>query len=381
MHVILIPAYEPDARLVALVRSLAPRTAVVVVDDGSGSAYAPVFAASAAAGALTLAHGANRGKGAALRTGLTFIAAHWPGADVVTADADGQHTPADIARVGAALASARSAHPVVSGSPREPFALPGPGEAIILGVRAFTGRVPLRSRAGNAVTRGAFRLATGRDIRDTQTGLRGFPASRLPWLQTIGGDRFDYEFRMLLAARSAGVDLIEVPIETVYVDDNASSHFRPLADSARIYAPLLRFTASALLAFIVDTAVLLALQTLTGALLPSIVLARVVSSGMNFAINRGLVFGGGRSVPVRTAALRYFSLAGLLLAASFGMLTALTDAGLETLPAKLLTDATLFVVSFAVQRAVVFAPASSGSERHARPTRVLTATAPMRARE
>lgn len=352
MHAVLIPAFEPDERLVALVGALAGSVPVLVVDDGSGAAFAPVFVAAEAAGAVVVHHARNRGKGAALRTGFAEVARQWPGRDVVTADADGQHTTADIARVAAALEGGRSprAHP-----------------AVVLGVRAFTGTVPPRSRLGNAITRGAFRLATGRDVRDTQTGLRGFPAALLPWLQTIPGDRFEYEFRMLLAAPAAGVDLVQVPIRTVYLDGNASSHFRPLADSARIYAPLLRFSASALLAFAVDTALLLLLQAATGWLLASVVLARAASAGMNFAINRSLVFGAGRTVPVRTAALRYVSLAALVVTASFGMLTALTDAGMATLPAKVLTDAALFAVSFSVQRAVVFAPASGAHAPRARP--------------
>ncbi|WP_312677049.1 bifunctional glycosyltransferase family 2/GtrA family protein [Microbacterium sp.] len=339
MHVVLIPAFEPDERLVALVGTLAPHVPVLVVDDGSGPAYARVFAAAESAGAEVIHQPRNRGKGAALRTGFARAARHWPGRGVVTADADGQHTPDDIARVAAALEAAPE------------------GRTLVLGVREFTGAVPLRSRVGNAVTRATFRLATGLDVRDTQTGLRGFSADLLPWLTTISGDRFEYEFRMLLAARGAGIRLVQVPIRTVYLDGNASSHFRPIADSARIYAPLLRFSASAILAFLVDTGLLLILQALTGWLLISVVLARVVSAGMNFAINRSLVFGAGRSVPLRTAAVRYFSLAALLVAASFGMLTALTDAGMATLPAKLLTDGALFAVSFSVQRAIVFAPA------------------------
>ena len=71
----------------------------------------------------------------------------------------------------------------------------------------------------------------------------------------------------------------------------------------------------------------------------------------------------GRDVPVRTAAIRYASLAVLIMTASFGMLTALLDIGIATLPAKILADATLFLVSFSVQRAVVFAPRERPIER------------------
>lgn len=339
MTVILIPSFQPDARLVHLVRALReadPRRPVLVVDDGSGAAYATLFAEVEASGAALVTHERNRGKGAALKTGFAAAQQRFAGHAVVTADGDGQHTIADIERVAAHLT----------------------GPALVLGVRAFTGAVPWRSRAGNRLTSTAFRLATGRALGDTQTGLRGIPASLLPWAASLPGDRFEYEFRMLLRAVSDGLALVEVPIATVYADGNSSSHFRPLADSARIYAPLLRFTASALLAFLVDTAALAVLYALTGWLFASVVMARVISAGANFAANRGIVFPRGRDVPMRTAAARYFSLAGLLLAANFGLLTALTDAGIPLLAAKVLADGSLFAVSFTVQRAVVFAPSS-----------------------
>ncbi|MEQ6899081.1 bifunctional glycosyltransferase family 2/GtrA family protein [Microbacterium sp. KR10-403] len=340
MNVVLIPAYEPDERLVSLVRELHGMP-VVVVDDGSGPAYHDVFAGAAASGAVVLPHAHNRGKGAALRTGFAHIARAFPDAGVVTADADGQHTLADIARVAARIGAGR----------------------IVLGVRAFTGSVPARSRFGNAVSRLAFRLAAGQAIADTQTGLRGLPAESLPWLMGVPGDRFEYEFRMLLQAGAAGFALVEQPIATIYTDGNASSHFRPVRDSLRIYAPVVRFAGSALLAFAIDTLALLVLHALTGSLLVSVVIARVLSSSVNFAVNRSMVFHRGRDIPLRTAALRYFSLALLLLAANYGTISALSDLGLPLLAAKIVTEATLFVVSYGVQRAVVFAPASAREPR------------------
>ncbi|MFT4214702.1 MAG: bifunctional glycosyltransferase family 2/GtrA family protein [Microbacterium sp.] len=398
MHVVLIPAFEPDARLVALVRELAADGPVVVVDDGSGRRFADVFAQAAAAGALVCTHPRNRGKGAALRTGFAFVAQTWPAADVVTADADGQHTPADIRRVAAAIgagvgagggAAASESLAVVAGSastnpPQLPARLthhtpggeslalvtasasasqprlpPKAAPAIVLGVRSFTAAaIPLRSRVGNVATRWAFRVATGQSVHDTQTGLRGYPAALLPWLQTLPGDRFEYEFTTLLRADAAGVGLVEVPISTVYLDGNRSSHFRPLADSLRVYGPLLRFTASALLAFGIDTVALLVLNTATGWLLFSVVAARLLSATVNYTVNRAHVFAGGRELPTRTSAARYFSLAALLLAANYGVLSALMDAGVPVLVAKVLTEAALFLVSYSVQRAVVFAPAA-----------------------
>ena len=148
---VLIPAFEPGPalpRLVADLRHADPDLDVLVVDDGSGPRFAEVFADARDAGARVVMHDVNRGKGAALKTGLADIAVHGPDADVVTADADGQHTPLDVLRVADAL--------------REDA---GRGRsALVLGVRDFGGDVPLRSRVGNAVARGLFRVATGRRV-------------------------------------------------------------------------------------------------------------------------------------------------------------------------------------------------------------------------
>ena len=232
--IVLIPAYEPDLRLADLVRTIRtthPDQQILVVDDGSGPAYGSVFDAAAAAGAEVIGHPVNRGKGYALRSGFAHIERHHPGEDVVCADCDGQHALTDVLNVAEVVRRDR-----------------GSGVGIVLGVRAFVGDVPLKSRFGNALTRHVLRILTGLDLTDTQTGLRGYPAEVLPWLGTIGGDRFEYELETLLAAQRHGIDVREVPIETIYLDGNASSHFRPVRDSVRVYRPFLRFVSSSLLA-------------------------------------------------------------------------------------------------------------------------------------
>lgn len=73
---------------------------------------------------------------------------------------------------------------------------------LVLGARAFVGKVPARSRFGNKVTAGLFRLVTGQKVTDTQTGLRGMSTDLIPWLLNLDGNRFEYEFNMLLEAKS-----------------------------------------------------------------------------------------------------------------------------------------------------------------------------------
>lgn len=222
--IVLIPAYRPDRALTDLVAALPLRAGVldaVVVDDGSGPDFAGIFAAAGDHGADVVSYPDNRGKGAALKAGLAHIQVVFPGRGVVCADADGQHLVADILSVAARVREG----------------------VLVLGVRRFDGPVPLRSRLGNTLTREAFHLVTGVRVSDTQTGLRACDASLLPRLGQVEGRRYEYELNVLLRLATEGVTIDEVPIRTVYVADNRSSHFDPLRDSARIYGQLLRFAA------------------------------------------------------------------------------------------------------------------------------------------
>ncbi|CAN7382179.1 bifunctional glycosyltransferase family 2/GtrA family protein [Arthrobacter sp. LjRoot78] len=341
--IILIPAYEPDRQLPDLIRSIRdaePWATVVVVDDGSGPAYRDVFDGVKALGCHVVGYATNRGKGFALKTGFGFIADHLPGRNVVCADSDGQHTIVDILKVAAA---------VKPGSP-----------AMVLGTRSFTGNVPARSRFGNNATRLLFTLATGQRISDTQTGLRGYPASMLPWLRSVHGERYEYELNLLLEAKQAGYAINSVDIATVYLDHNAGSHFRPVADSARIYAPLLKFLASSFTAFLVDTLMFLLLTAATDSLLLAVVGARAVSSAVNFAVNRRLVFRRGREKPAARTGVRYFALVAVLLAANFGLIAAFEALSLAMLPAKILAEIALLATSYAVQQRFLFAGKNAG---------------------
>src|SRR4051812_30179884 len=167
--IVLLPVYQPGQQLPTLLaelREAAPGVGALVVDDGSGPASAPVLDAARDLGCTVLRHGVNRGKGVALKTGFRHLTEARPGHDVVSADADGQHRVKDILRVAEQVrASGR----------------------MVLGTRRFEGRVPLRSRVGNTLTRLLFRAATGCPIRDTQTGLRGYPGTLLPWLESVPG--------------------------------------------------------------------------------------------------------------------------------------------------------------------------------------------------
>ncbi|AZN42573.1 bifunctional glycosyltransferase family 2/GtrA family protein [Paenibacillus albus] len=335
---VLIPAYEPDHRLLELIANLQrvdSKMHIVVVDDGSGEGYRDLFNIAGAAGCTVLIHPTNQGKGLALKTGFRHLIEIGSTEGVVCADSDGQHLPSDIMRIIAA----------VDENPNE----------LVLGCRYFTGKVPFRSRFGNSATRMVYTLTTGRRIQDTQTGLRGFSASMLNWLCQIPGERFEYEMNMLLAAQEEGIRMYEVPIDTIYLEQNKSSHFRPVADSVKVYAPIVKFCSSSLLSALLDFALLFLLQLATGSLLVSVAGARVGSSVVNYSMNRRFVFNKKQKPSVLSSAPKYFALVVLILMFNYGFMYLYNESfGLPLIVAKLLTEGTLFVFSFWTQRQFVF---------------------------
>lgn len=171
--VVVIPAYEPNEELENLVSELnCMNYRIVIVNDGSSSDKNVIFERLKDK-ATILHHTVNYGKGRAIKTALHYISEHMPEeSGVVTVDADGQHQSNDIVSVCQSLRYHN--------------------EKLILGVRKFEGKVPLRSRFGNAVTRAVFSLTSGKKLRDTQTGLRAFRTELIPFMLNIKGDRYEY---------------------------------------------------------------------------------------------------------------------------------------------------------------------------------------------
>ncbi|MFT8887792.1 MAG: GtrA family protein [Ethanoligenens sp.] len=335
---VLIPAFEPDMRLIALLHTLAQQDLrIVVVDDGSGQGYTSVFEQARTIGCTILTHPTNLGKGCALKTGFSYILENMHETEgVITADADGQHLPIDILHVAEEL---RQTH-----------------TAIVLGARRFTGHVPARSVFGNLVMRAVFAFASGRNVWDTQTGLRGIPAELLPLLLRVRGARFEYEINMLLDLANAGYKFQQIFIDTVYTSGNATSHFRPLVDSVRVLLPTLRFCVSSIAAAVTDYILLFVFQWLTHSLLLGVVLARASSSGVQYVLNRSLVFHSrltNKKQPHRAA--QYYLLVLGLLGLNYLILKVLTGPmHIWLVWAKLVTEMILFFVSYLAQRLLVF---------------------------
>jgi len=221
--------------------------------------------------------------------------------------------------------------------------------------------VPARSRFGNKVTSAVFKALFGMKITDTQTGLRVIPAEFLPTMLEIEGDRYEYETNMLMALKPAGIPLREVGIETVYINENQTSHFRPIRDSLRIYGLIIKFILSSVAATVVDQVGHFAFLKFLFAGFAyneffAAGLARVISSVVNFTINKNAVFKGKGNVPAFL--LRYYALAIPIIAISATSVHFISllfgGSDLAKTLVKIPVDLILFIASFRIQREWVF---------------------------
>ena len=235
--IVLIPAYKPDKELLKLVKGLKDEGfKIVVVNDGSGKEFDNVFN-EAGAFCDIVAHEKNKGKGAALKTGIKYIMenlSEYP--YFITADADGQHLISDILRVREVLEQ---------------------NAQMALTTRRFRGKIPFRSMFGNLLSRFVFAMMTGRYFSDNQSGLRGFSMEQCEWLVRVEGEKYDYEMNVLYFAEKQLIPIKTIDIDAVYIDNNKSSHFNPVKDTIRIYKQLFRSARGTFLSALVTEALLL----------------------------------------------------------------------------------------------------------------------------
>lgn len=339
--VVLIPAYEPDVSLINLLREIQSKTEydIVVVNDGSSDNSYQVLS-QAASFAAVLNHPKNMGKGQAIKTGLQYIREHYPEDTVIaTMDADGQHKVDDVIKLINAASDTNN--------------------QLIIGSRKFSGKIPVRSKVGNIITRLVFMALTRVNVGDTQTGLRAFSARMIPFMLGVEGQRYEYEMNVLLGCAHRNIKITEIPIETVYINNNQSSHFNTFKDSYMIYKEILMFSASSLICFLVDFCLYSILIWLTRDMNTEIrvpasnIAARVVSASINFSINKRFVFKSRGST--FKAAAEYFVLASGILCLNTFLLTVLVKYILKNkLISKLLVEITLFFVNWSVQKFLKF---------------------------
>jgi len=206
---VVIPAYQAVATIgevVSQTLDALPDANLIVVDDGSEDGTGE---AGRGKGTTVVTHPRNRGKGAALRTGLARACAD--GAEViVTIDADGQHPAAEIPRL---------LQPIAAGA-----------ADLVLGARARNGAMPVSRRLTNWLSASVASRIGRQAITDAQTGFRAFTRALAERIQPAG-DRYEFEANFLLEALRAGYRVTSVEVPTIY---GAPSHFRYFGDTWRM---------------------------------------------------------------------------------------------------------------------------------------------------
>jgi exopolysaccharide biosynthesis protein/putative flippase GtrA len=336
---VLIPALNPNDKLVDLVRELNQigLANIVVIDDGSENSSQAVFDEVQTYGAKLYHHKHNRGKGAALKTGIEYVKRnqlHVIG--VVTADADGQHAPKDIFKVAKALAASNT---------------------IVLGTRDLSRpEVPLSSKIGNLISAVYYKLKTGRLLKDTQTGLRGIPVKYFDFALNVAGERYEYEMRFLEQMNEKNIAYRTVDIETIYEKDRVT-HFRTVSDSYTIYKTFFKNIASSLLSATVDITSFMLLTYIGNGIFSATAIARVISGVFNFSLNKIWVFEKKDSHNTRNESLKYLTLFLMQMFFS-GLITdvlySVFNFNNSLLFSKMLADCFLFVTNFIIQRFWIF---------------------------
>lgn len=337
---VIIPSLDPDLRLSGVVDSLLELgfTDIILVDDGSKPENKKNF--PVCDNVTLLIHKVNLGKGEALKTAMKYVLENRPETSgVVTCDGDGQHLAYDIKKVCEEMISTGN---------------------FILGCRDFSEpQVPFKSKLGNRVSAFALSLFCGVKITDTQTGLRAIPKILLQPMIEVPGSRFEYETNVLLELGNMHAKCSEVKIQTVYHDENKGSHFRPIKDTLRICSFIFKYLFSSFFSFLADIILFTILNyALKTDVIVSTVIARIISSLINFYLNRKIVFKTG--APVIKSLLKYYMLAiPVMLVSAFGVTGVATLLGVDAnsitvTVIKIIVDTIIFILNYRVQKLWVF---------------------------
>lgn len=349
-YCVIIPALNPPSTFPSYVEELIDYgfDNIIIINDGSSQEYEYIFdILQSKPECSLLKHSVNLGKGSAIKNAMRYFLNHENAGDymgVITVDSDGQHTVKDVVKVADALVQNQ--------------------DALVLGERDFKlPGIPRKSRLGNQFTSLVFLLLYGKKIRDTQTGLRGISVKHVDAFMHLPGNRYEYEINVLISAISQSTPIIDVGIETIYLNNNSESHFNPIRDSIAIYGAIIKsfvmFSISSILSFLVDISLFSLLLYVgfgnksTDGILFATIFARMGSSMLNYLVNRNYVF-KNKGAHMQTL-IKYLILCAVQMLCSAGLVIALFRlTKMNEVFIKIVVDTVLFFISFRIQDSIVF---------------------------
>jgi glycosyltransferase involved in cell wall biosynthesis len=334
----IIPAYNSGPSVCQVVAELYREVEwIYLVDDGSDEVNKTYYNKCLDFGKvelITLSH--NSGKGYALFSGIEAALKNNPDY-ILTIDSDGQHQPKEIQKFKHFLNMENRDYDLIVGSREE--------------VR----KMPFRSKLGNVFTANLFKSFTQSSLKDTQSGYRMLSkefASDV--IRNIKPGRYETEMKMLLYAHETNRNIYSVRIETVYIDDNKNSAFRPLFDSFRVLSSFSKYIAVALASFAVDYLIfLLFLYLLSTPYIYSHIISRICSGVFNYYANKTAVFKSKRVSHLEK--IRYIGAVLFNLSMTSPMLYVLVGIlNISPAFAKPFVQVTMSVVNFFLLRNIVF---------------------------
>ena len=346
-NVLVIPSLNPDENFLDLLDDFKSKISenniklsIVVVNDGSLKKFDAIFEKIKEKNIVVLKHAVNLGKGRALKTAFNYILNETKNLkSVVTADSDGQHLIEDI------IYCLENSNKNL--------------DTLILGKRDFDKnlksgkeKIPFKSKFGNKMTRWIFKYLLGLNINDTQTGLRAFSKNQVKDFLEVKGERFEYETNMLIDNKNLGYKFKEVPIHTVYIKNNESSHFNPIRDSIAIYSLFFKYIIVAILSFAIDISLFGIFRIFKFTILNATIIARVLSSILNYTLNRNKVFKSFN----KKSLLKYYILVIIQMFVSGYSVKFLHKVIINenVIFLKIIIDLIIFVVNYYIQREWVF---------------------------
>jgi len=338
-YAFVIPAFNPDENLINVVNEILAKSnnKIFIVDDGSRDESENIFQVLCDEekynNIVLLKHAVNLGKGAALKTVFNYILVNYSDIKgIVTLDSDGQHSIDDCLEILRTLEKNNN--------------------TFVLGYRTFSKDIPLKSYIGNNISKFIYKIILGRNFKDTQTGLRALGRDFMKECLKIKSNRFEFETEQLALAVNTHIDIIEVPIQTIYIENNKASSFRPLVDSFKIYFVLFRYGLSSIITAIVDFIVFVISLSFGTNVFVANMIARTVSIGVQFTLLDKYVFYSKAKIINFILFATYVYIMGIL--------SAMTQIGIidhfeiSVLLTKILVEGILFFVNFAVLRLYIF---------------------------
>lgn len=339
-YIVLIPAYEPDDKLITLVENLKKENVdIIVVNDGSNKSYDQIFDKLEV---KVISYYPNMGKGYALKEGYRYIKnTYLDDYVVVTMDSDGQHDIKDALNLCDYASKDR--------------------RTLYIGKRKVSRKTPIKSRLGNTITRYIYYLVSKTKVYDTQTGLRAFSNQLINFMINVEGNRYEYEMNVLLECPLHGIKIKEIDIKVIYIDNNSRSHFNPLKDSFKIYKEIFKYTIASITSFIIDYLLYVIFNLLTNNIILSNIFARIISGTFNFTINKNLVFKSDNNLV--KSFIEYVLLAIMILTLNTILLSIfVTRLHMNRYIMKIIVELILFIISWFVQKVIIFKKGEDNTE-------------------